>query len=61
MPKSEREQLRGLGETTTSDTDDTAHPMLVVVTWENTGHGINVQRPARFNALLERVWNEGRL
>ncbi len=35
--------------------------MLVVITWENTGHGINVQRPARFNALLERVWNEGRL
>lgn len=28
--------------------------------WEATGHAIHVQRPKKFNQLLERVFKEGR-
>ncbi|KAJ7684716.1 alpha/beta-hydrolase [Mycena polygramma] len=28
--------------------------------WEDTGHAIHVQRPKKFNALLERIVKEGR-
>ncbi|KAH7877887.1 Alpha/Beta hydrolase protein [Lentinula edodes] len=31
-----------------------------VVTFENTGHAIHYQRPREFNAMLERVFEEGR-
>ncbi|KAJ7184206.1 Alpha/Beta hydrolase protein [Mycena filopes] len=28
--------------------------------WEDTGHALHVQRPQRFNQLLERIFKEGR-
>ncbi|KAJ7871486.1 alpha/beta-hydrolase [Mycena olivaceomarginata] len=28
--------------------------------WENTGHALHVQRPKKFNKMLERVFREGR-
>lgn len=31
-----------------------------LVEWEETGHAIHFQRKAKFNALLERVFKEGR-
>lgn len=35
-------------------------PGAELVQWEHTGHGIHVQWNSRFNALLERVFEEGR-
>ncbi|CAL1704260.1 unnamed protein product [Somion occarium] len=35
-------------------------PEAELVQWEVTGHGIHVQRTDKFNALLERVFQEGR-
>ena len=35
-------------------------PEAELVQWEHTGHGIHVQWGKRFNALLERVFEEGR-
>jgi pimeloyl-ACP methyl ester carboxylesterase len=29
------------------------------VVWKNTGHAVNMQHVERFNALLERVFEEG--
>lgn len=37
-----------------------AMPQAEFVQWTGTGHGIHVQHKARFNALLERVFEEGR-
>lgn len=34
-------------------------PAAELVKWEGTGHGIHVQRPGRFNELLERTFREG--
>lgn len=31
-----------------------------VVTFENTGHAVHYQRSREFNAMLERVFEEGR-
>lgn len=35
-------------------------PEAEFVQWEKTGHGIHIQQKERFNALLERVFEEGR-
>ncbi|KAJ7756835.1 alpha/beta-hydrolase [Mycena maculata] len=35
-------------------------PDAELVQWEATGHALHVQRPKRFNQLLERVFKEGR-
>lgn len=35
-------------------------PEAELVEWDHTGHGIHIQRRDRFNALLERVFAEGR-
>ncbi|KAJ7445772.1 alpha/beta-hydrolase [Mycena galericulata] len=35
-------------------------PAAELVEWEGTGHAIHVQRPKKFNQLLERVFREGR-
>ena len=36
-------------------------PEAEFVLWENTGHGISAQWKARFNALLEKTFEGGRL
>jgi pimeloyl-ACP methyl ester carboxylesterase len=36
-------------------------PEAEFVWWEKTGHGISAQWKARFNELLERLFEEGRL
>ena len=35
-------------------------PEAELVEWEGTGHAIHLQRKTRFNALLERVFKEGK-
>lgn len=35
-------------------------PEAEFVQWENTGHGIHIQHKVRFNAVLEKVFEEGR-
>ncbi len=35
-------------------------PEAELIEWAETGHGIHLQRKARFNSLLERVFQEGR-
>lgn len=35
-------------------------PEAEYVVWENTGHAIHMQHKARFNELLEKVFQEGR-
>lgn len=35
-------------------------PEAEFVQWERTGHGVPAQQKRRFNALLERVFAEGR-
>lgn len=37
-----------------------AMPEAEYVVYENTGHGISIQRKEQYNALLERVFAEGR-
>ncbi|KZV94039.1 alpha/beta-hydrolase [Exidia glandulosa HHB12029] len=37
-----------------------AMPEAEYIVWDNTGHGLAAQHPKRFNALLERVFEEGR-
>ena len=37
-----------------------AMPEAEYIQWENTGHGIQIQRRERFNALIESVVKEGR-
>jgi pimeloyl-ACP methyl ester carboxylesterase len=35
-------------------------PEAELLEWEETGHGINLQRLRRYNELLERTWEEGK-
>lgn len=35
-------------------------PEVELIKWEKTGHALQIQRPERFNALVERVIEESR-
>lgn len=37
---------------------DCMGPKVEFEKWEHTGHGLHIQRPGRFNALVERVIEE---